>query len=318
MKIRYGTRGSALAVAQSGAFASELGRLHPGLEVEQVTIQTSGDRFSLARPDAPYKEGPAAPGDAAPNVKAMFVKELEEALLAGAIDFAVHSSKDLPGDLPPGLTVAAFPEREDPSDVYIGGPAAPTWSAVRAGAPAGKPPLRVATAALRRQIQLGLSAPGTVFVTMRGNVDTRLRKLAEGAADGLVLARAGLKRLGRGDVAHEVLSEDVIVPAPGQGALAVEAREDRKDVMDLLGTCDHAPTRLAVECERVFLRLMGGGCRTPLGGRAKVSSSALEFLWFWSDDAGRQPCRGSFSCAADLASFQEKAAAVAKRCLALY
>jgi len=116
MKLRYGTRGSALALAQSGLFADELRRLRPGLELERVVIQTSGDRFSLARPQA-------LPGEEPANVKAMFVKELEEALLCGAIDFAVHSSKDLPGELPPGLLVAAFPRRADPRDVYIGTPA---------------------------------------------------------------------------------------------------------------------------------------------------------------------------------------------------
>ncbi|MFA6315981.1 MAG: hydroxymethylbilane synthase [Elusimicrobiota bacterium] len=311
MKIRYGTRGSALAVAQSEWFAAELGRLHPGLEVEQVVIQTSGDRFSLAQPE----DEPG--GTEAPNVKAMFVKELEEALLAGTIDFAVHSSKDLPGDLPQGLVLAAFPTREDPRDVYIGTPAAPCWKTVQAGSGAGRPRPRVATAALRRQIQLGRSAPGASFVTMRGNVDTRLRKLAEGAADGLVLAKAGLKRLGRDSVPHEILSEEIIVPAPGQGALAVEAREDRREVMDLLSAADHAPTRLEVECERAFLRMLGGGCRTPLGAWARISGSILEFLWFWSDDEGRKPRRGSFTCPADPAEFKKKAAEAAERCLAL-
>ncbi|MBI5882685.1 MAG: hydroxymethylbilane synthase [Elusimicrobia bacterium] len=322
MKIRYGTRGSALAVAQSGWLAGELCCLHPGLEVEKVIIQTSGDRFSLAMPDAPYKDDPqgAGAGREAPNVKAMFVKELEEALLAGTIDFAIHSSKDLPGELPPRLGVAAYPEREDPRDVYIGSPAAPTWKDIQKGSPSGKPGLRVATAALRRQIQLGISAPGVSFVTMRGNVDTRLRKLGEGAADGLVLAKAGLKRLGRDCVPHEVLTEEVIVPAPGQGALAVEARLDRKDIMVLLSAADHAPTRLEVECERAFLRLMGGGCRTPLGAWARTRSrpeaepdASLDFLWFWSDDSGKHPERGSFTCPADLAVFQTRAAELATK-----
>ena len=127
-----------------------------------------------------------------------------------------------------------------------------------------------------------------------------MRKLGEGAADGLVLAKAGLKRLGRDCVPHEVLTEDIIVPAPGQGALAVEARLDRKDVMELLSAADHGPTRLEVECERAFLRLMGGGCRTPLGAWARTKNNSLDFLWFWSDDSGKHPERGSFTCPADL------------------
>ena len=254
MRVRYGTRGSALALTQAGQFAEELVRRRPGLEVERVVIQTSGDRFSLANPTVPYGSGEQLPsGDGGPlpaeNVKALFVKELEEALLAGAIDFAVHSSKDLPGELPAGLTVAAFPERADPRDAYIGSPRAPRWRDIADGA--GR---RVGTAALRRQIQLRLAAPRVGFVAMRGNVDTRLRKLSEGAADGLILAKAGLDRMGRGAVPHEVLPAELVVPAPGQGALAVEARADRGDLLELLAAVDHAATRLEVECERVFLR----------------------------------------------------------------
>lgn len=299
MKLRYGTRGSALALAQSGLFAEELRRLRPGLEIERVVIQTSGDRFSLARPQA-------LPGEEPANVKAMFVKELEEALLCGAIDFAVHSSKDLPGELPPGLLVAAFPHRADPRDVYIGTPRAPRWQDVAAGSG-----LRVATAALRRQMQLRLAAPRTEFVAMRGNVDTRLRKLEEGAADGLVLAKAGLERLGRGGVAHEVLPESLVVPAPGQGALAVEASADRKDVCEILAAADDPATRLEVECERLFLRLMGGGCRTPLGALARSRADGIDFQWFWSDLEGKDPRRDAFSCARDLAAFAGRARDIA-------
>jgi hydroxymethylbilane synthase len=288
-------------LTQAGQFAEELVRRCPGLEVERVVIQTSGDRFSLARPQASTGEEPE-------NVKAMFVKELEEALLAGTIDFAVHSSKDLPGELPPGLAVAAFPERADPRDVYIGSPRAPRWQDIQAGAG-----LRVATAALRRQIQLRLSAPQVAFVAMRGNVDTRLRKLSEGAADGLILAKAGLERLGRGAVPHEVLSVEVSVPAPGQGALAVEARADRRDLLELLAAADHAATRLEVECERLFLRLMGGGCRTPLGAWAQSREGGIDFQWFWSDQEGRNPCRGSFSCTRDAAVFAARAQELAGR-----
>lgn len=298
MNIRYGTRGSALALAQSRQFADLLARRHPGLEAERVIIETSGDRFSLARPDVPSVGG-------VENVKAMFVKEIEDALLAGTIDFAVHSSKDLPGELPTGLVVAAFPEREDPRDAYIGGASAPRREDVKAGT-------RVATASLRRRIQLRLSAPGVSFVAMRGNVDTRLRKLSEGHADGLVLAKAGLKRLGRDSVPHQALPADVVIPAPGQGALAIEAKTDRQDVRDLLAPLDHAPTRLEVECERAFLAMLGGGCRTPLGAFAEHVPGGLRFRWFWSDDAGRDPRSGSFECPADFAVFEPQAREIAR------
>jgi hydroxymethylbilane synthase len=300
MRLRYGTRGSALAVAQADRFAEELKALHPGLGLERVVIQTSGDRFSLARPQA-------VPGEEPENVKALFVKELEEDLLCGAIDLAVHSSKDLPGELPPGLSVAAFPRRADPHDVYIGTPRAPRWKDVQAGSR-----LRVATAALRRQIQLRLCAPGVEFVSMRGNVDTRLRKLGEGAADGMVLAKAGLERLGLGGMDHEVLPEGVVVPAPGQGALAVEARADRQDVLELLAAVDHPSTRLEVECERLFLGSMGGGCRTPLGAWARCRQDAIDFQWFWADEKGQNPRRGSFSCARDASAFASRARELAE------
>lgn len=293
MKIRYGTRDSALALAQSGFFADSLRGRYPGLEVERVVIETSGDRFSLARPDAPVPGG----GE---NVKALFVKEIEEALLSGAVDFAVHSSKDLSAELPAGLAIAAFPEREDPRDVYIGGRNAPRWADLTAGS-------KVATASLRRQIQMRLAIPGLDFLAMRGNIDTRLRKLGAGQADGLVLAHAGLKRLGLDSIGREALAADLVVPAPGQGALAIEAKADNDGIRRLLAPLDHADTRLEVECERIFLGLMGGTCRTPLGAFAQRRSGELHFRWFWSDDSGQSPRRGSFSCAADARAFAAKA-----------
>lgn len=293
MKIRYGTRGSALALAQSGSFADDLRRRYPGLEIERVVIETSGDRFSLARPDAPSAES----GE---NVKALFVKEIEEALISGAVDFAVHSSKDLSAELPAGLAVAAFPKREDPRDVYIGGKNAPRWRDLASGS-------KVATASLRRQIQMRLAVPGLDFVTMRGNIDTRLRKLDAGQADGLVLAQAGLKRLGLDSRSREAIAVDLIVPAPGQGALAIEAKTDNDAIRGLLAPLDHAPTRFEVECERMFLGLMGGNCRTPLGAFARRRAGELSFRWFWSDDAGRSPRNGMFTCAADARVFAAKA-----------
>jgi hydroxymethylbilane synthase len=293
MKIRCGTRGSLLALAQTDQITSSLIDLHPSLEIEKVIIQTSGDRFGHATDEAT----PPEPAPQAPNVKAMFVKELDEALLAGSIDFAVHSCKDIPANLPDGLEIAAFPEREDPRDAYIGGDKAPDWEMVPADAVIG-------TSSLRRQIQLRLARPGISFVPMRGNVDKRLKRLAEGTVSAIVLAEAGLKRLGYGKIEHQILPTDVIVPAPGQGALALEARSDRRDILDLLIPLEHPKTRIEVECERLFLKAMNAGCSTPLGAFAhaempveKNTMATVKFSAFWSDNEGKTPIRRSGACA---------------------
>lgn len=286
--LRLGTRGSALALAQSKLVAEKLKRLHEGLEVELITVVTTGDKDSGR---APRTEA-APPGGAADmgavNIKASFVKEIEEALLRGEIDLAVHSAKDLPAELPDGLVLAAIPEREDPRDAFIG-----------AG---GRrlddlpPGALVGTASVRRRIQLRLKRPDLRFTPIRGNVDTRLRKLSEGRADALVLAVAGLKRLGLGSIPHEPLPVDFMVPAPGQGALAVEARADGKEVLRLLEGLDDEGSRLAVGLERRFLRAMGGGCSMPLGALARLEPAGsggdggpagLSLLVFWADADGR-------------------------------
>lgn len=285
MKLRYGTRGSALAVAQSDWAARALEAANPGLTLERVVIQTSGDRFSIS-PEAQR----AAP-DPASNVKAMFVKEIEDALLSGAIDVAVHSTKDLPAELPKGLAIGAYPEREDPRDVFIGPDGNADWSGVPEGA-------CIATSSLRRRIQLGMARPDLRFSVIRGNVDTRLRKLKENGLGGLVLAQAGLNRLGL-KVAREALPIEVMVPAPGQGALAIEARSDRADVMKVLARLDHAATRAAVECERALLKAVGGGCLTPFGAFAELKGGELSVDAFWSDPEGRHPVRRSARCAAE-------------------
>ena len=275
-----GTRGSALALAQSGWVARQLKERHKGLEVETVVIKTSGDRF----PTLPPREARVL----AQTTKGLFIKELEEALLSGSVDFAVHSSKDLPASLAAGLRVAAYPEREDPCDAFIGR-AGLTWSALAAGA-------RVGTSSLRRKVQLLAAKPGLEIAPMRGNVDTRLRKLREGACDALVLAYAGLKRLGRSDIEHELIPAEVVVPCPGQGALAVECRSDRPQLASLFAALDCARTRLEVEFERSFLAAAGGGCSTPLGALARAEGGGVRWSAFWSDPEGRFPLRLSGFC----------------------
>jgi hydroxymethylbilane synthase len=232
------------------------------------------------------------------------VKEIEEALVNGSIDFAVHSGKDLPAELAPGCFIAAYPMREDPRDVFIGRDGL-KWNDLKA-------PAKVATSSLRRRVQLLAAKPGLELLGMRGNVDTRVRKLNEGFCDGIILAAAGLNRLGRTDVKRESIPEDVLVPAPAQGALAAEAKADRKDVIEIIGKLDDAKTRLCVEFERAFLLKVGGGCSTPLGAYATVKGKGVELSVFWSREDGSNAVRLKDSCA-EPSKLEEFVAALASR-----
>jgi len=231
--LRIGTRRSALALAQARLVAQELGG------GELVEIVTAGDR--------------GAPG----GDKSRWVAELERALLDGDVDVAVHSAKDVPGELAEGLVIAAVPERADPRDALIG---AGALDELPEGA-------RVGTSSLRRAAQLRAARADLEVVAMRGNVDTRLRKLAEGEWDAIVLALAGLERLGRSDAAGCVLAD--FVPAPGQGALAVEARADDEATRGALTAIDHPPSHATLRAERAFTRALGASCHTPVGAHAR-------------------------------------------------
>jgi hydroxymethylbilane synthase len=248
--LRLGTRGSALALAQSGMVADDLRAL--GASVELVVIRTTGDD----RPPATvWGEG-------------AFVMALEAALLDGRIDVAVHSAKDVPTAGDPRLEIAAYPPREDPRDALVCRESGRTLDTLPAGAVVGTDsPRRVAFLRARR--------PDLRTRPLHGNVDTRLRKLAAGEADALVLAVAGLKRLGMDGRISEALPTDVALPAPGQGALAVEVRADDPITRPLVARLDDPPTRAAVEAERAFLRASGGGCRAPLGALATVEGDIL-------------------------------------------
>lgn len=259
MKLRLASRGSLLAQTQSKWVAQRVREL-TGAEVELVTVTTSGDTLSI--------EKWASEGN-----KGLFVKEIEEALLAGEAEFAVHSSKDLPAELPKVLTIAAFPKRQDPRDVLVS--AGPKLASLPARSKLG-------TASARRQLQLALLRPDLEYVAIRGNVDTRLRKLTDGQFAAVVLAAAGLNRLGRAEVVSEFLDPARVVPAPGQGALALEARGDRADVLKALRVLDDADTRAAVECERAFMAAMGGGCRMPLGAHAQINGGKTLLNVFYS------------------------------------
>jgi hydroxymethylbilane synthase len=240
--IRIGSRGSQLALWQANHIADLLRA--QGHEVAIATITTTGDRLQ----GVPFVRV---------GSKGMFTKEIEEALLAGTIDLAVHSLKDLPTELDARFVIAAVTERVDPRDVFVS-----TRFASMDALPAGA---RVGTSSLRRQSQLRARWPRLEYVDFRGNVDTRLRKLSEGQVEAAVLAAAGLDRLERTEWVRERFSADVLCPAPGQGALAIECRTADDRTRTVLATLDHAESRFAVTAERVALAALGGGCQVPIG-----------------------------------------------------
>lgn len=249
MTLIIGSRGSQLALWQARWVAARLAEL--GIETELRIIRTTGDRIT----DVPL---------AKVGSKGLFTKEIEDALLAGEIDLAVHSLKDVPTVLPAGLTLAAIPERESPYDALIGH----TLKSLSQGA-------RVGTSSLRRSAQLRAARPDLRIDSVRGNLDTRLRKLDEGQYDAILLAEAGLRRLGWGERIAELMAPEIMCPAVGQGALAIETRDDGGDAFQACGRLDHAATRAAVTAERAVLRALGGGCQVPIGAHAEVDGASL-------------------------------------------
>jgi hydroxymethylbilane synthase len=249
--LRIGTRGSPLALWQAHEVQADLAAAH-GVPPEAIAIEvirTTGDVIQ----DRPLSDV---------GGKGLFTKEIEQALIDGAIDIAVHSSKDMPTALPPGLELVACLLREDVRDAFI---------CRKAGSLAELPPGAViGTASLRRQAMVKRLRPDISVVTFRGNVDTRLRKLDEGAVDATLLAFAGLKRLGREAAATAVLEIDQFLPAVGQGAVGIEARAADARTRDLLAKINHAETLAAVETERAFLTELDGSCRTPIAGHARI------------------------------------------------
>ncbi len=242
MRLRIGSRGSELALWQSHHVADALRA--EGHKVELEVIRTTGDRL----------QGVAFNKIA---TKGMFTKEIEEALDGDRIDLAVHSLKDLPTELHPAFTLAAIPPRADPRDGFCSA-AYPSFAALPAGA-------RVGTSSLRRQSQLRAHRRDLEYIEFRGNVDTRLRKMLDGQAEACVLACAGLDRLGRTELLRDRLPSEVVCPAAGQGALAIEARAGDRPVIDALRFLDDANTRFAVTAERAALGALGGGCQVPIG-----------------------------------------------------
>jgi hydroxymethylbilane synthase len=255
--VRIGTRGSPLALAQAGMVRAQLAAHGlPPDRIEIETIKTTGDAIR----DRPLAEV---------GGKGLFTKEIEEALLAGAVDLAVHSAKDMPTVLPDGLTIMAVLPREDARDAFISRKA----KALRDLAPGAV----VGTASLRRQALVKRLRPDLGVVSFRGNVETRLRKLDEGVVDATLLALAGLKRLGLADAATEVLDPGDFIPAVGQGIIAIEARAEDAATQDLLAAINHAETHTALIAERAFLAVLDGSCRTPIAGHAVLGPGTLRF-----------------------------------------
>ena len=270
--MKLGTRGSPLALAQARAVAARLRAL--GADVEVVPMRTEGDRLVDAHL-------------AAVGGKGLFVGEIEEALREGHIDGAVHSLKDLPAELPAGLTLGAFTEREDPRDVLVSRSGA-SFEDLRAGAVVG-------TSSPRRRALARALRPDLVLEPIRGNVDTRVRKLESGPWDALILAAAGLSRLGLTPRYAWPLDPTVFVPAVGQGIVAVEMRAADRTTRAWIERIDHAPTRVCALAERAYLGRLGASCNTPMAAHAVLDGARLRMTAFVASEDGRRVLRGAES-----------------------
>ena len=256
MDIRIGTRGSKLALRQSEWIKEQLEMRHSGIRVALVKIKTTGDKIL----DVPLSKI---------GGKGLFVKEIEEALLQNRVDVAVHSMKDVPAELPDDLMLSTFPPREDPSDALIS-QGQKTLDQLPQGA-------RVGTSSLRRGAQLLHLRPDLTLVSLRGNVDTRLNKLKAGDLQAIILAAAGLNRLGLSNLITQTIPFHQLLPAVGQGALGLEVRRGDQETMGLLDFLNHEDTQTAVAAERAFLKTLEGGCQVPIAGFARIKGDTLSF-----------------------------------------
>ncbi len=254
-KIIIATRGSKLALWQAEWIKSQLLEIDPGFEVELNKIKTTGDKIL----DVPLAQV---------GGKGLFVKEIEEAMLRGEADLAVHSMKDVPTELPEGLHLSTITKREDPRDALIAGKGISSFSDLPQGA-------NVGTSSLRRICQLLNKRPDIKITQLRGNVDTRLRKLDEGEFDAIILATAGVKRLGYEDKITEKIPTDISLPAIGQGAVGIECRVDDEFINNLLKKLDHEETSVCVRAERAFLKKLEGGCQVPIAAYAQLKDGEV-------------------------------------------
>jgi hydroxymethylbilane synthase len=269
-RLRIGSRGSQLALWQANHISALL--RDRGHEVDIEVIHTTGDKITDV---ALAKVG----------TKGMFTKEIEEALAAGRVDLAVHSLKDLPTELPAGFEIAAITERQDPRDAFCSRNYA-SAEELRRGA-------RVGTSSLRRQAQLKAIRPDLEIHPLRGNVDTRLRKLEQGEYDAIILASAGLKRLGKTGLIKQIIPAEIMCPAAGQGALGIEIREGDAATRELLGFLDNAAARAATTCERALLNRLGGGCQVPIGAFSEKRNGELHLDSIVADPDGSMLLRDS-------------------------
>lgn len=265
--IRIGTRGSQLALWQANFIKSEIQRLFPDVTVDLKIIKTTGDRIT----DRPL---------AMVGGKGLFVKEIETALMDKEIDLAVHSMKDMPGELPQGLIIGAIPERENPFDVLISKDHC-LLADYKTGA-------KIGTSSLRRASQIKHIRPDVTIESIRGNLDTRIKKLKAGEYDAIVLAAAGLRRLGQERQITQYLDETIMIPAVGQGALCIETRENDDDIAPVMAQLDHYDTQVCVTGERAFLKQIEGSCHIPVACFGKISGNQVVMTAVVASEDGRE------------------------------
>lgn len=264
--IKIGTRGSKLALWQANWVKSAIISINPSIPVDLIIIKTKGDKIL----DVPL---------AMVGGKGLFVKEIEEALLDGRIDLAVHSMKDMPAEIPPGLCIGAVPEREAPNDVLISKNGLLFSELISGG--------RIGTSSLRRSAQLLHARPDLVILPLRGNLDTRLKKLETENMDAIILAAAGVKRLNFESRITEYIDENVMLPAVGQGALCIEIRENDTEIEPIVAALDHQKTRSAVMGERAFSNRLEGGCQVPIAALGKIEKNILTLSGLVADIDGK-------------------------------
>jgi len=276
--IRIGTRGSQLALWQANHIKDCIETFFPKINVDIISISTKGDRIT----DRPLSMV---------GGKGLFVKEIETALLNNGIDLAVHSMKDMPGVLPEGLVIGAIPERENPFDVMIS-----REGKMLADYPANA---RIGTSSLRRGSQLKAARPDLEILSIRGNLDTRIKKLKAGEYDAIVLAAAGLRRLGQENEITQYLDETLMVPAVGQGALCVETRKDDKGIAPVMEKLNHGPTQICVTGERAFLKQIEGSCHIPVACYGEIKGKQVILTALVASEDGREVIKRQTACPLD-------------------
>ena len=274
--VRIGTRASLLALWQANWVKSRLEDLHPGIEVVLIHIRTEGDRIEVPL----FQVGG----------KGLFVKDIEDALIRGEVDLAVHSAKDLPAVIPEELALSAFPAREDPRDALLSRPGV-SWREFPRGG-------RIGTSSPRRKAQLLHLRADLEVVPLRGNLDTRIRKLSTENLDGILLASAGLRRMGWESKASDFFDPETMVPAIGQGVMAIETHRQNSRARELVADLNHRPTGLELEAERAFLRELGGGCQIPIAGLARMREDRIRLVGLISSSDGKRIVRGEKAGAA--------------------